>query len=187
MRALTTRYARLRALGALSNATDDQWTRGLDWYPQARDFVAEVQRQYPHYTHEQIAGLVAVTSPMVRWSLNQKVTLAYCEQHSEGVSVRDWAPALFVGLNMSRAEQVLNGNLEVISGQKIEAFFANLCGDDSRVTIDSWMARTLFHKSIPSPREARAGQAAITRVAEEEGISPAAAQAVIWTWTREKK
>jgi hypothetical protein len=187
VRALTTRYARLRALEALSNATDDQWKRGLAWYPQARDFVADVQRQYPHYLSEQIAALVAVTSPMVRWSLNQKTTLAYCEQHSEGVPVLDWTPALFVGENMRRAEQVLNGNLAVVSGQKVEAFFANLCGDDSRVTMDSWMTRALFRKDIPSVREARAGQAAIARVAEETDIAPSGIQAVIWTWTREKK
>ncbi len=68
-----------------------------------------------------------------------------------------------------------------LSGQKVEAFQANLRGDDNAVTVDTWMMRVFNRDSdSPSAKEYEDLSAATRRVAKQYGVKPAQMQAALW-------
>lgn len=68
-----------------------------------------------------------------------------------------------------------------LSGQKVEAFQANLRGDESAVTVDVWMMR-VFNRDgdAPSAKEYEDLTLATRRVAKQYGVKPAQMQAALW-------
>ncbi len=68
-----------------------------------------------------------------------------------------------------------------LSGQKVEAFQANLRGDQNAVTVDVWMMRVFNRDSdAPSAKEYEDLTAATRKVAKQYGVAPAQMQAALW-------
>ncbi len=68
-----------------------------------------------------------------------------------------------------------------LSGQKVEAFQANLLGDKNSVTVDVWMMRAFNRSSdAPSAKEYEDLTMATRKVAKKYGVAPAQMQAALW-------
>jgi hypothetical protein len=175
-----------RLLKVARAATPDQVADGVSWYQNAREFVFELHTAYSgRYSVEQIASVVAVTSPSLRWSANKRATVEFIRAHAAGTPVAEWAYKIRIGENMHKSERILNGDLSALSGPKVTAFYANILGDESHVTVDLWHT----HAATGEHRQPRAAERApITeatrRCALAMGWTPAACQAVIWTVVR---
>lgn len=175
-----------RLLKLARAATPAQVADGVSWYQNAREYVFELHTAYSgRYSVEQIAAVVAVTSPSLRWSANRKATAEYLRSHALGIPCADWAYRLRIGANMRKAEQILNGDLSALSGPKVTAFYSNIIGDETNVTVDLWHthAATGEHRQ-PKTSEREPITEATRRCALAMGWTPAACQAVIWTVVR---
>lgn len=181
----TVRSIQRRLLRILSSADETQLEMGRSWYPTARQFAATLHAEYPQYSYEQVAGVIAVISPQLRWSTNQARARDYINLHAIGVGAKDWTPKLFQGRNMRKAEAVLDGDLTAIVGPKVTAFYANLLGDEDQITIDRWHTfAAIGVNRVPSVRQRRVIQQATLRVAKKMGLTPAALQACVWVVVR---
>lgn len=182
----TTATITRRLLKLARAATPAQIEAGTSWYQTAREFVYELHKAYSgRYSVEQIAAVVAVTSPSLRWSANRKATTEYLRSHALGIPCSDWTYRLRIGANMRKAEQILNGDLSALSGPKVTAFYANILGDESHVTVDLWHteAATGEHRQ-PRASEREPITEATRRCALAMGWTPAACQAVLWVAVR---
>jgi hypothetical protein len=132
-----------------------------------------------------VAGVVAVTSPMLRWSQNIKVAEAYCRQYQAGLPREEWVPAIYVGRSMARAHLILQGDWTALSGPKVEAFFENLRGNHDVVTVDTWMIRLGLKSNEATPKRLTLIVTACERVAAKLDMWPAEVQAIAWLVARE--
>lgn len=179
-----------RALQQRVNAaTPDQTRRGMEWYATARGIVRRLSMSTP-YSATQVAGVVAVTSPGTAWSDNIADATAAVTLHAAGHNVEEAMDAYNFRTysdNVRKAWRVLDGDSDAIRGDKVSAFYANLCGDESVVTIDrhAWTACGMeYTGSLPVAY--RAGVVRLyERVAADLEVTPAQAQAIVWVVERE--
>jgi hypothetical protein len=117
----------------------DQWNAasaadlatGLDWYERARTFARSLG-----LADETGAGVVAALSPMNGWSANMTLARGLTERYLAGEAM----PTSGFGLrgNVLKAWRILDGQdpLDVLRGQKVTAFYANIMGDPNAVTVE---------------------------------------------------
>lgn len=170
-------------------ATPDQIRRGMTWYGTARDNVRQLSMSTP-YSAVQVAAVVAVTSPATAWSDNVTDATAAVTLHAAGLSVEDALKTYNFRTyhdNVRKAWRVLDGDLDAVRGDKVSAFFANLCGNEDVVTIDrhAWTAAGLeYNGSLPA--QYRRGVVKLyERIARDLEVTPAQAQAIVWIVERE--
>lgn len=93
--------------------------------------------------------------------------------------------------NRNKAWDIANGgDIAQVTGPKVSSFYANLCGDLQRVTIDVWAARVagvadsdMSH--LDGNRYAHL-ERAYQVVAKDIGFAPAELQAICWIVVRGK-
>lgn len=159
---------------------------GRDWYAIGHQFCVDLAAETDgRYSIEQIAGIVAVLSPRNSWNSNmrdaRKLVIA-------ALAGDEW-PTNLVALNANRIKAIRilcdEDPFVVVSGPKVTAFWRNLCGDPSHITIDVWIMRALgFDIEVPTPRMRRAIDKAVRRSAELRNETPSAMQAIIWIAAR---
>lgn len=173
------RHMRDRLLAAYHTATPEALEAGRQWYPTAERVVSDLAERY-NVGRPVAAAVVAALSPQTKW-----------RQNIEGArSIFNPADgrALGYGTNRAKAKRIAAGDdpLAVLGGPKVLAFFANLIGSRSTVTVDVWAQRAATGLDLAPPkgkryeRIARAYQAA----AESVGELPRDFQAIIWLSTR---
>lgn len=118
------------------------------WYPIALDTCREIARRHG-LTVAQVVGVVAVTSPNLRWDKNV-LTAVRIILHWKRLGVFFVRDVGFMAYprNVWKALRILQGEApeDVVSGDKVSAFFHNIlaCDSDS-VTIDRHALNVLFN------------------------------------------
>lgn len=167
------------------SAPDDVRAAGIDWYPAANRFAAElVELHNGAYSIEAVASVIAAVSPMLAWGRNKTIAAAYLAAHAAGIPRAEW-PGIMVGRNMIIAERIMDGDLDALTGPKVTAFRDNILGNDAAITIDRWhMLAALRSNHVPNKRERALVETATRNGAASCDVTPAAYQAVIWETIR---
>lgn len=199
--------ARIRAAvrtltAAYADTCEDTRTIGREWYPRAYETAQGLARECgrPNAT-ERAAAIIAALSPQTRWREN--VTAArVIARHAwlgDALTYDLTRPGLALPgyrTNHAKALGIAQGapiGAHYVSpdgfgkhAPKVRAFFANICGDDSRVTLDVWAMRAAFGDDArePSGRAYTIGETAYRRAAESVGETARDFQAIIWTHVR---
>lgn len=127
---------------------------------------------------DRVAAVAAALSPRRRWSKNlQDLDYVLGGGGPDGFT--------FTRANYWRAVDALLG-YGVGDGPKVNAFLANLLGDEDQVTIDSWMLRCV---GWPEGRTFTGAQYVILAdqirgLAGRMGVAPAQLQALTWCAAR---
>ena len=159
------------------------------WYAYAGEICACLDADFSLPAHTS-AGFIAALSPLNSWESQLKFTppslhacqalLASGADCWQGIR----GPGFFS--NKHKAARILQGEspLDVLSGDKVRAFYLNLIGDFSVVTIDRHaLAIAGWDKSLTSKAYNRLSFA-YKAAGENLGISGAEIQALTWNYWR---
>lgn len=167
-------------------ASVEERFEGITWYPRAKEFSERLARKYdlPVST---VVGIIAVLSPGMAWDRNMAEAEQCCLLRGErfywGVysNVREKLRQLLAGADP----------LEVVSGQKVTAFYRAIMGDTEAVVIDRHakcaamgITKQRDKNSAVSQKEYRELSDRYTRVAKKLGVNPRDLQAIIWVHWR---
>ena len=181
-----------RLLALWANVSPADALAGRAWYDRAQSAACELWPDDP----TRAAAIIAALSPRQRWAVNvaQAARVIECAQTG--------APCPAVGMtgNREKAWKIANGGnpADILGGPKVCAFFANITGDHSQVTIDSWAQRaaygdwqewltradTLRKVTAPTGNEYTDIADAYRSAADIIGISARDFQAAIWIHVR---
>jgi len=167
---------------AKADSTDIE--QGRSWYKAANKKVLALAVE-SGYSPEQVAGVIAVLSPMVEWNLNLKAATRFIRGKGKARGVPGFST------NRRKAKEVLQGNLGAVRGPKVEAFYHTLLNPDHAIpVIDTQMIAAFFEGKayrddfgIVSRSEKRKEPMyqAVRQIAEEKKWTVSETQAVIWT------
>jgi hypothetical protein len=193
------RNARRRYVRALlatwAGADDYARTYGPQWYGRAHEQAAELAERYG-FTVAQAAGAIAAMSPRVGWGENladADTLLSWAERardEPDAPYVPEWALKLVsFSANRDRAIECLTVDdpLTVLRGPKQRAFYLNIMGDATGVTVDVWATRAATRGQLDTPGTSRryADIAAAYRTAARAvGVAPRDFQAGVWIAAR---
>jgi hypothetical protein len=86
---------------------------------------------------------------------------------------------------MLMANNAIAFGYDALKGPKTNAFARAIAGDENAVVIDVWMLRAVgIEKKSPNQTQYREMANAVTKVANELGMTPRAMQALIWIVVR---
>jgi hypothetical protein len=191
------RYATARVEGWLLAADVDDLALGLRWYDNAYAIAEELARESDlmksgdmlrpirgwSLTVRQCAGIIAALSPRCQWASN----VAGARAMVRAAMMGEPEPVV-AGTrgNRRKAWRIANGADPdaVLSGPKVRAFWANICGDVEAVTVDVWAARAAeghANDQAPVRRRYELVSEAYRRAARRFGLTPRDAQAAVWT------
>lgn len=165
----------------LDRADEADISAGQAWYGSAQRDAAELGSA--HGVDATVAaGVLSALSPRTQWGRNRRLAvLAFqSSERPSGVFRTSW----------DKAQRIVAGEapLDVLGGPKTRAFWANISGDLSAVTVDVWALRALgLAGDLKLTPKLYAQLAAVyAEVAAEYGMAPAAAQATAWVVVRTK-
>jgi len=156
-------------------ATLAQVEQAAVWYHEAQE-VAEDVAENLSASLEVGASIVAAFSPRERWSSNVAKALAF----SMG------KPVAGLQNNLRMAERSLELGFDALNGQKTNAFARAIAGDPNAIVIDVWMIRAAGMDASKGVNKTQYNELseAVRVVANEFGITPRTAQALIWIIVR---
>lgn len=171
----------------VKDATTEEHAGGLVWYPAFSRAIAAYGEQHGLSREESLA-LFAALSPRARINRNWANFKAACETHTTEQCV------CLTGCHRAKVEKFLAGLssvTQVTSGDKVTAFYANLAGDLSQVTIDRHaIAGALGHcpDNLTLSHAQYRGFALVFQAASKLlELEPAQVQAIAWiVWRRQK-
>jgi hypothetical protein len=174
------RHMRDRLLSIYAAAESDVLDAGRLWYPGAETVIADLSREF-QLGRPRVAAIVAVLSPQQRWRKN----IESARHVLEGEAWR----ALGYDANRAKAVALAGGAPleQIIGGDKVTSFWANLIGSRTAVTVDVWAQRAALGRHHPhQAKHARyARLVAIYRAAAEKaGETPREFQAIVWNAIR---
>jgi hypothetical protein len=144
------------------------------WYLDAERVAEEVARNL-ETTLEIGATVLSAFSPRERWARN--ITNAIKFSLGE--------PVVALGNNIRMANSALTLGFKALNGLKTNAFAKAIAGDENAVVIDVWMLRAVgIEKKTPNQSQYKEMADAVTKVANELGMTPRATQALIWIVVR---
>jgi hypothetical protein len=164
------------------------------WYSDAHIAIKDIAKDY-NVSAESVAYVVATLSPALSWNANVESTLAFFDSWFGGTGSSKRQTAY--GTNVQKCVQYMFGERKgVPTGQKVSAFYSNLLGDYSVVTLDRhairaarWGMRNLGKESgeqkICEAEFAVVGNA-YRYAAGCVGVSVAEFQATIWVLFAQK-
>lgn len=170
---------RRRILAHWANATAADVASGLEWYGRAQSAASAMLPADP----ERAAGVIAALSPRCQWRTN----LAWAAAVIQAAESGEACPAVHTRTMRAQAWRIANGEpaLDVLNGPKVRAFYSNIVGDTSAVTVDVWAMRA----ADPSMEALSARAYALTARAYREaagiiGVAPRDLQAAVWVHVR---
>jgi hypothetical protein len=175
-------------LKAFELASASQIAEGKTWYPRAIEALRDIVPANL-YSVEYASAICAVLSPRVTWQSNLEGVRRIMRAVSDHSSMVPRVAG--VRSNVDKAWSIANdGDVSRVSGPKVSAFYANLTGDFTRVTIDVWAARAA---GVPDSQmdhldrnRYKLLERAYQRIAAELGFLPAELQAIVWIVVRGK-
>ncbi len=179
-------------------ATAGERYTGRTWYRDAQLDITDLAVAYKTTT-DITAGVVAALSPNTRWVGNLEDADRVLSIALAPYSTADYQECRVSTYNLNKfkafsiAELAWNGSgdvLDILSGPKVTAFYRNLIGDSSALTLDShaYNAFCGFRATgsdLPGMRAqlTRDARAAYTQASVVKGETVSAFQAIIWvTW-----
>lgn len=177
-------------------ANVDEFWQGMDWYDNVKNQTWAISQLYPSYTPWQVAGVIAVLSPGLNWSLNVGQALTLIKAHA------DELPIPMVGVygrrGAAKAWKILSDprvDIPDVIGQsakKTLAFYNNIIGHTDQVTIDrhaKCLAYAIYDQRSQCEVVGKSEYNWLAKhyqlVAYEVGIQPSELQAITWvTWRR---
>lgn len=167
----------------IDKAFPSEIREGKEWYKLRNADVHKISVESV-YSPKQVAGVIAVLSPMVEWSLNLKYARNFLK--SKG---RARGPGF--DQNRKKALAILKGNFEVIKGPKVTAFFHSLLNPDYESPVIDTQMIAAFWKGIAyrddykvvqqSDKRLEPLRLAIKEIAIEKRWTVSETQAIIWT------
>ena len=182
-----------KILAHFNDAKPLEVLEGAQWYDSANSDIQALATAYDMPART-VAGVVAVLSPRMRWSENISEAASIIQQYYADVTAESAHSITFLQ-NVRKAYSVLAGDDSAIRGPKVTAFYRNLLGDPTVVTVDIWAIRAAIGKTLRDSKGTdrapnKTEQAAITKAyetaAREVGISPAKLQAIVWVVVRNR-
>jgi len=174
-------------LAAYDAATAADQAQGLAWYGLAQEFAQTLSLD-SSLSVEQCAGVIAAMSPMMSWRSNLDVARRLITHYQHTGLLPDAGYGL--RRNVAKAWAILDGAppLEVLSGPKVRAFYRNIMGDPSAVTVDRWAVRiALADPTHPGTVTAK-GYGVIAEAYRDAAdlleVSARDLQAATWTYYR---
>ena len=164
--------ARFRDL--IMQASLGQVEAASTWYHEAQE-VAEDVAEILGVDLERGAAIVSAFSPRERWSSNVAKAYAFA----------NGLPVTGLSNNLRMAENAKTNGFDALKGQKTNAFARAIAGDANAIVIDVWMCRAAnIGTDSPNKGQYRELSEAVTIVANEFGLTPRTAQALIWIIVR---
>lgn len=178
-----------RLLDWYDGAPEDIKADGRAWYSEQREIIRELSEQHK-LTVETVAAVVAALSPMTRWTENVAGSIRMLRAREMGSSQPPRNCTLFYK-NACKAWQILDGadpHVLFSGSPKVRAFWRNLMGDESEVTVDTWMIRAVgegdtFANGL-KPKPYREIAQAVQDAAHMVGETAAQFQAIVWLQIR---
>lgn len=175
----------LCARRALDNP--ERSAKALQWYAEGRAWIAELATEHG-LTPSIIAAVIAALSPQQGWAEQLAWTGRVLKAWSGGKPL----PGPGLGANKAKALRILNGEDidNVLGGDKVRSFFANLTGDEWEVTVDRHALSIAYNGDAPewiTPKRYDLVRTAYREVALRLKQTPAAIQALTWCYWREVK
>lgn len=172
-----------------AQATPETIVEGRAWYELGAVTIAGIASRTGR-TFDQVASLVAVTSPRRHWNQN----LAIAEQLALGSSLEGLFADQVVKCRHILADPT--GAVDWVRGEKVSRFRRNLAGDQTVVTVDIWAIRaaladltlgeTDYKYLVGTPTRYRIVEEAYQLAARRAGHSPAVFQAIVWVIVRDQ-
>lgn len=171
-------------------ANDQERAMGFHWYLDAHNYLKAMAAKF-NKPLSMVCAMVAVTSPLLAWSVN--VNLAYNLLKNKGKFVsRGKAPCFRRNLNKAQAIYKTKKVFPSLRGPKVEQFYQNLLEplSDEAITIDSFMIacwigngtkpkdRTIKHYSSENGIEILKNE--IRVLAVKYDLLPLQFQAIVW-------
>lgn len=154
----------------IMQATLGQVEAASVWYLEAQE-VAEDVAELLSTSLEVGASIVASFSPRERWSSNVAKSYAFA----------NGKPVTGLSNNLAMATSSMTLGFDALKGLKTNAFARAIAGDVDAVVIDVWMMRAANMQSdSPNKTQYKELSQAVCSVANEFGITPRTAQALIW-------
>ena len=178
----------------LSEANSQNYIEGMAWYNDANQFCIDQGIKYQVST-ELVASVVAALSPRNKWARNKidaENVVSHKFKGSELNHVSTYGKMLKKALILCDDTLSHNDRIKILNGPKIQAFYCNIIGDDSRVTVDSWIMQAASGKYKSEKKRKpltikryRSIELSIKKLAIEKNIKPYQAQAIIWVTFQE--
>ena len=211
---VTKKSAKLRLHSILRQVNDG----GSDWYQTANKMLSAMAERF-NISLDLVCAITAAMSPGTRWESNINDTRLFLEVYEAGELHKKVAeygaedgsykpkgnkkalhsldtPKQFTAyaMNVLKAFRIVEtGNTALLNGPKITAFYHNLRGDDSHVTIDIHMANAMANTqftvdSLPNLNITtyKRFAEAVREVAQKKNIPAASLQAKVWEYQRTK-
>lgn len=156
--------------------------RGADaefWYPRAYADILRFSKAFG-FEAGHVADIVAILSPRCAVVRNARLAVNHLLYNDNRTIMRQRVEAI------ERYKDSFGANLG--RGPKVAAFSKNLRGDFEPVTIDVWVARAFNrpHSTFADLDNYRTGSEAIRNIADDLGVSPSSAQAMVWSGIRKE-
>ena len=180
-----------RLVDAYNGATQYEKIDGLTWYSNAFQYAATLHVKYG-YSIDKIIDLISVISPGSTWETNNvQLPERMLSMHLAGIHFHSVTLPLYPS-NITKAQQILDGERGVLKGNKVRAFADAIRGDSNSVAIDGWMVKMLYANpglywkdtAISSDTMYHAMSDAVRDAAMFVGVAPAMLQAVTWVTYR---
>ena len=178
---------------------------GLHWYQRAYDLGVKLIHEYDGLTMGQAIGVIAALSPNNKWERNCIDAEAMIKTWSIGGDYNAIKVCTF-NPNKAKAIAILSLDMEsvdteaipnILSGQKVVAFYKSIMGDNNAVCVDGHAYAIFIGERIPTTKTPsitpklfetiqRAYQLVAKRSADLCGIelTPTQVQAVTWVTYR---
>jgi hypothetical protein len=170
-------------------ASADIHDEGLHWYDNQRELIRELARAH-NLGVACVAAVVAALSPMTRWTENVAGAVRLLRAWENGEPSPPRNATLFYK-NAVKAWAILNGDDPArlfATSPKVYAFWCNLIGDETQVTIDRWMLRAMCeHRDAQNglkPARYHIFADDVREAAASVGETPAEFQAIVWVQIR---
>ena len=178
-------------------ATENEKQNGRRWYKKAGAEIAELAIQH-HTTTKVAAGVVAALSPSTRWDTNLADAARVLSVGLSPYGLADYYECKVTTYNSNKVKAFAIAECrfipgepsDILRGPKVTAFYLNLIGDSSVLTLDSHAYNAFCgfratSSDLPGMRAqlARDARKAYFQAAEVKGETVAGFQAIIWlTW-----
>lgn len=171
-------------------APEDVKSEGRQWYDAQREMIREVAHS-SYLPLPTVAAVVAALSPLTRWTQNVAGAIRLIHAYQRDDATTPPRNATLFYRNAVKAWRILDGEAPevLLSGSpKVWSFYCNLIGDESAVTIDTWMLR-----AMEEHKDAKQGlklnryldmAADVREAARQVGETAAAFQAIVWVQIR---
>lgn len=171
--------------------TETDVRNGMTWYKRTAKLITDIA-DANGIVAEHLVAVYAAISPALDKSENDASLHRIIKLVKEGVPCSEWKGFGAFPHNLRKAEPLLRGDLSVLRGRKVNAFFSNLLGNNMAVTVDRWAVRIVMNdpylgrqKIAPSSNKCyRAIARAYASAAGRVGVSPRELQAITWEYYR---